>query len=90
MTKTTYLIFLTSFLFFSASNVFGGDDEKWVQKCINDNKGEEKPEVVKKYCVCMNNEMDDNETLSITQWEKTPAGKKAEAKCDKVAGWKKK
>jgi hypothetical protein len=43
-------------------------------------------EVVLKYCTCMNNKMDDNETLSITAWEKIHV---AEAKaCDREAGWK--
>ena len=34
----------------------------------------------------MNNKMDDNETRSITQWEKTH---ESEAKaCSRAAGWK--
>lgn len=38
----------------------------------------------------LNNEMDDNETLSITAWEKTSKGKVAMAACDKKSGWDKK
>jgi len=38
----------------------------------------------------MNNEMDDNETLSISAWEKTGKGKVAMAACDKKSGWDKK
>ena len=65
----------------------GPDDVKWINQCIKDNKDEgTKPEVVKKYCECMNNKMDDNETRSITQWErKNP---KARDECSKKAGWK--
>ena len=63
------------------------DDVKWINHCVDDNKNEgAKKEVVLKYCTCMNNKMDDNETRSITQWEKTH---ESEAKaCSKAAGWK--
>ncbi len=48
------------------------DDVKWINQCVSDNKNEgAKAEVVLKYCTCMNNKMSDNETQSITQWEKT-------------------
>ena len=43
-------------------------------------------EVVLKYCTCMNNKMSDNETQSITQWEKTHATERKA--CDREAGWK--
>lgn len=62
------------------------DDVKWINQCMKDNKGGAKEDVVRKYCVCMNNKMDDNETLSITQWEKTHP--KERAACDREAGWK--
>jgi hypothetical protein len=63
------------------------DDKKWVAQCMKDNKDEgAKTEVVRKYCVCMNDKMSDNETRTITQWEKAnPAARKA---CEKEAGWK--
>src|SRR6476659_6567221 len=63
------------------------DDVKWINQCVDDNKNEgAKKEVVLKYCTCMNNKMSDNETRSITQWEKTH---ESEAKaCSKAAGWK--
>ena len=63
------------------------DDVKWINQCIADNKKEGATEdVVRKYCVCMNNKMADSETKSITEWEKThPDETKA---CDKEAGWK--
>lgn len=62
------------------------DDLKWINRCIADNKrGGASPQVVRKYCICMNEKMDDNETLTITQWErKNPAAMKA---CDREAGW---
>ena len=64
----------------------GPDDAKWVAQCIADNQAEKvSVEVMSKYCVCMNNKMSDNETQSITQWEKThPVEAKA---CDREAGW---
>jgi hypothetical protein len=62
------------------------DDVKWINQCIKDNKGDAKEDVVRKYCVCMNNKMDDNETQSITQWEKTHP--KERAACDRDSGWK--
>ena len=64
------------------------DDLKWVNQCIDDNKGEAggTPAIVRAYCVCMNEKMDNNETRSITQWEKSnPAAKAA---CERQSGWK--
>lgn len=64
------------------------DDLKWINQCIDDNKGEAgaTPAIVRAYCMCMNEKMENNETQSITQWEKShPAERKA---CDKEAGWK--
>ena len=75
-------------LCFSASSAVAAttDDVKWINKCLSDNKGDAPASVVLKYCTCMNNKMDEKETLSITAWEKThPAERKA---CDKEAGWK--
>ncbi len=45
------------------------DDIKWISACVKDNNGEAADTVIKKYCVCMNNKMPDDETQSITQWE---------------------
>jgi hypothetical protein len=69
----------------------GPDDAKWVARCVGDNAGAKvSVEIITKYCTCMNNEMDDNETRSISTWEKTNDGKVAMAKCDKASGWDKK
>jgi hypothetical protein len=75
-----------------APAVAGPDDAKWVAKCVSDNAGARNVsvDIIAKYCTCMNNKMDDNETLSITAWEKTPVGKTAMASCDKESGWDKK
>jgi hypothetical protein len=62
------------------------DDVKWINQCAKDNKGDAPDEVVLKYCTCMNNKMSENETQSITQWEKTHVAERKA--CDKEAGWK--
>ncbi|MBI3444161.1 MAG: hypothetical protein HY055_02050 [Magnetospirillum sp.] len=74
-------------LMVSSAAFAGADDTKWVAKCVSDNSDAKvSVEIVAKYCTCMNNKMDDNETLSITAWEKKhPAEMKA---CEKEAGWK--
>ena len=62
------------------------DDVKWINQCVKDNKGGAADEVVLKYCTCMNNKMSDNETQSITQWEKTHVAERKA--CDTEASWK--
>lgn len=62
-------------------------DAKWIAECINDNANANvAPEVIAKYCTCMNDKMDRNETRSITQWEKTHPIERAD--CDRQAGWR--
>jgi murein L,D-transpeptidase YafK len=63
------------------------DDVNWINKCVADNKDEGQTQaIVTAYCTCMNNEMSNSETKSITAWEKTH---KAENEaCSKKAGWK--
>lgn len=65
----------------------GPDDAKWVAQCVMDNRNEgARIEVITQYCTCMNNKMDDNETRSITQWEKSnPTAMRA---CERESGWK--
>ena len=85
---------LTAFVVLVVGSIVGSnaalaataDDTKWINQCMKDNKGEAKEEIVRKYCTCMNNKMDDNETQSITQWEKSHP--KERAACDREAGWK--
>jgi len=64
------------------------DDLKWINQCISDNKGEEgaTPAIIRAYCICMNEKMDDNESQSITKWEKSHPDERKE--CDKQSGWK--
>ncbi|PWC33593.1 hypothetical protein [Azospirillum sp. TSO35-2] len=70
----------------AAAPVLADDNAKWVAQCMKDNSDAKVSEaVVNKYCVCMNNKMDDSETRTITQWEKAnPEARKA---CEKAAGW---
>ncbi|MFA5900414.1 MAG: hypothetical protein WC829_15025 [Hyphomicrobium sp.] len=89
MSKTSTLMALiaAALLVGPASADTTEDDVKWVNQCIADNKKEGAAEdVVRKYCVCMNNAMSDDETKSVSEWEKShPDEVKA---CDKEAGWK--
>jgi murein L,D-transpeptidase YafK len=63
------------------------DDVNWINKCVADNKDEGQTRaVVTAYCTCMNNQMSNSETKSITAWEKTH--KKETEECSKKAGWK--
>ena len=71
---------------------FGGaraattDDVKWINQCVADNKGGASDPIIRKYCICMNEKMDNNENKSITEWEKTHPRERAA--CDKESGWK--
>ena len=82
------LALLCSAAVLTATPVLAGpDDAKWVAQCVQDNKDEKATvEVISKYCTCMNNKMSNNETQSITQWEKTHQTE--QAACSKQAGWK--
>jgi hypothetical protein len=68
------------------AQAMNADDLKWVNQCISDNKGGASEAIIRKYCICMNEKMDNNETRSITEWEK--ANPRARAACDKESGWK--
>jgi hypothetical protein len=70
----------------TSATALSPDDVKWINQCVNDNKGDAPNAVVLKYCTCMNNKMSENETQSITQWEKSHPAERAA--CDKEAGWK--
>ena len=86
--KKTITALLLAGLCLTASSAFAAttDDVKWINQCVKDNKGDASAEVVLKYCTCMNNKMDEKETRSITQWEKTHESERLA--CDKEAGWK--
>jgi hypothetical protein len=63
------------------------DDVKWINQCIDDSRGVEgyTPAKARAYCMCMNEKMDENETRSITQWEKVNPG--ARRDCERKSGW---
>ena len=68
------------------AQAMNADDMKWINQCISDNKGGASDAIVRKYCICMNEKMDNNETRSITEWEKAnPAARRA---CDRESGWR--
>jgi len=85
---TAVLLALGSVLASTAAlgQAMNADDLKWVNQCISDNKGGASGDIVRKYCICMNEKMDNNETQSITHWEKSHP--KERAACDKASGWK--
>ena len=84
--KTTMLVLLAALsVTTTAANAVTTDDVKWINQCVADNKGDAAAAVVLKYCTCMNNKMSDNETRSITQWEK--ANPNAQEACSRQAGW---
>ncbi|HEX3708844.1 MAG TPA: hypothetical protein VHV56_03040 [Pseudolabrys sp.] len=85
-TTAAALLFAVSFLYAGSVLAATTDDVKWINRCVSDNKGGAAADVVLKYCTCMNNKMSDNETQSITQWEKTHVAERKA--CDKEAGWK--
>lgn len=87
--KAIYLAFACAAVVLGSSSlaVAGPDDAKWVAQCVSDNKDEKASvEVISKYCTCMNNKMSDNETQSISTWEKSH--KTEMDSCSKEAGWK--
>ncbi len=81
------MMIVLGLLLTSVAALADADDNKWIAECIKDNADAKVPtEVIIKYCACMNNKMSSNETLSITQWEKTHPVERAD--CDRQAGWK--
>jgi hypothetical protein len=80
---------LVAFSSFAANKLAlaDADDAKWIAQCIQDNKDEKvSVEVITKYCSCMNNKMSEEETKSVSNWEKSHP--KEAAECDKESGWK--
>lgn len=79
---------LAAFSVLAAGPAFAGaDDAAWIKKCVSDNADQgAKESVVAAYCACMNDKMDDDETLSVTAWEKKHPAE--QAACSKEAGWK--
>jgi hypothetical protein len=92
MKKTMTTLVLSTFVVFGAGSGAlaqrqTADDTKWITACVSDNKDEgQTAPVVLAYCTCMNNRMSNDETRSITQWEK--ANPRASEACGRQAGWK--
>jgi hypothetical protein len=87
MKPIAFALLLAASMLGSVAALAGPDDVKWVAQRVKDNQDEKATvEVITKYCTCMNNKMSDNETQSITQWEKSHAAERAA--CDKEAGWR--
>ena len=87
MKAVAFAVLFAAASLLSGAAAAGPDDAKWVAQCVSDNKDEKATvEVISKYCTCMNNKMSDNETQSITQWEKSHATERQA--CDKEAGWR--
>ena len=84
--KLSALLLAGGVLAGTAAFAQSADDKKWINQCLSDNKDAKvAASVVSTYCTCMNNKMSDNETRSITQWEKTnPGARKA---CEQESGW---
>ena len=62
------------------------DDVKWVNQCVRDSASYPVSEQIKiMYCTCMVSKMTDNETRSVTQWER--ANPRARDDCARRAGW---
>lgn len=80
------LLLAGSVLAGTAALAQSADDKKWINQCLSDNKDAKvSAAVVSGYCTCMNSKMSDNETRSITQWEKAnPNARKA---CEQQSGW---
>jgi hypothetical protein len=88
--KFLALVLLAAGPLLGAGSAFAGtaDDISWIARCMSDNKSEQgvSVDIAFKYCKCMNNKMSENETQSISTWEKShPSEMKA---CDTEAGWK--
>lgn len=87
MKKAVFVLFLVLSVMSAGLAYADADDAKWIAQCIKDNQDAKvAPEVIVKYCTCMNNKMSSSETQSITQWEKTHPQERAE--CDRESGWK--
>ena len=87
MTRMFGLMLAAGLTLASSAAFADADDRKWIDQCIKDNSDAKvAATVVRSYCACMNDKMDNNETRSITQWEKTH--EREQKACSREAGWK--
>lgn len=83
---TLAALFVGAVCLSSSAFAMSSDDRKWINQCLKDN-GDAKVSatIVAAYCACMNDKMSENETRSITEWEKSnPSARKA---CERSSGW---
>lgn len=87
MKPIAFALLFGASLFASTVAFANADDAKWVAQCVKDNQDEHVSiNVITKYCACMDNKMSDNETRSITEWEKSHPVERHE--CDRESGWR--
>ena len=87
--KYLFLAAMLGFAVMSSTAAFAdADDDAWIAKCQRDNVGQpgSTPDIITKYCTCMNGKMSSDERKSISNWEKTHPDEMAA--CSKEAGWK--
>jgi hypothetical protein len=71
----------------AAAPAFESDDAAWIRRCVSDNASAgQGPETLAVYCGCMNDKMPNDETLSITAWEKTH--RTEQETCSTLAKWR--
>ncbi|MGA2401409.1 MAG: hypothetical protein ABSG91_06855 [Syntrophobacteraceae bacterium] len=82
------LVFLMTAFVISSGQVFADVyDDAWIAQCVKDNQDQgQTSETVRIYCTCMNEKMSNQETRSITTWEKTHPEELEY--CADLAGWK--
>ncbi len=62
------------------------DDRRWINQCMQDNRNARvSSSVVRAYCACMNDQMSNNETRSISQWERSHPRERQ--MCERRSGW---
>ena len=72
---------------FASGEAGASEDAKYVDQCVRDSAGMAATQQVKiMYCTCMVGKMDDNETRSVSQWER--ANPAVATECARLAGWK--
>ena len=84
--KFSALLIVGSLCVASSAFAQSADDKKWINQFLSDNSDAKVSKaIVTSYCTCMNDKMSNNETRTITQWEKAnPEARKA---CEQISGW---
>ena len=86
--KALGLTIAATVLMTSASALAVTAGKERIDECIADNADEgQTPEVVSKYCECMDKRMGESETATVSAWEDQAAHDADEDACDAEAGW---